>query len=399
MKNLLFLLVWVALVPGAFARNELCRESFLKSLKIGNVSSLPFSNVCDLRPEEVPAALRSTIAQLKDLNLGIARAFGAEPEAFFKDGIKLSIVALESGPISSVAGMMAVYPEWAGGPVEPAVYVHEIGHVLMYLDHVPALTALSRNTVINEAFPDLLSRTVMNRPGIDFIDPTLPACGRNLRPAKPSFSYSFRDLFGLHEAVDYQKCCESIPDEEKSPHFKSQCDSKKSYLTYLSTLREGPAFAADCVDRGKPPLGSYRPKRCPGHVFSSPLDHFLGGVEALSGKSKFELVVDSSRIVHRRGDFDCKEVKTGKVSRPTGSAVMSFSEVLRTMRGFVPGSLWPEFDRLWREANVDFATGLDDLEVRRMLEMRLSRYENVCLPGESLEGCEYVCAHVGTFTP
>lgn len=365
----------LATLPAAAAppaTNPYCRAHHLRSFVVDGVDSHPEPvDYCALPEESAPDAVRAALRQVVSLHREVAAAFGVAPAALFGNGLAIKLSGGAFGPVASYASStritQGVFPDWPRGepaarPLNEAIYLHELGHVISKdaSNGLPdAIHALAQTLLFEETFADSVALAVAGR--VISATPALPSCLVDLRIISGTQSYGAQaGYFDTHfSARRMWKCCDLLrSDAYRAPHSADFCGQ----LEEMEARSSLPRF-----DRGKfdPRTLHDANREWDPHQIGLPLNSFLQALAKGTGRTLpefyFPLFRDLPRLVAKTR-YTCSAPKLGNDVPPREIDVHTFADVFQALRASLNGAEQGLFDRLWAKHRMDLGMLLSETD-------------------------------------
>lgn len=351
-------------------------------------------NYCEDAAQKIPADVQRLIGKVSEIHRKIATLLGEIPSALFQTKVNLVIRANPLGSSQSGGNRSVVLigtdSKWKVDTFPSALYAHELMH---FLTENPGpyqyrLRGLRDHPFVLEAFPDLISTTVMGSPKIMLSELYFPRCLRELRNESPVHSlnapYSWYSYLASSEKA--VACCQSLSLAKEPNPVRIYCESiqaekvkkqseKSDFLkndgvralVLTSANRTKPFEATDCLAETR--TGLVYLNHCDVHQFGYPLVSFFFRLKERIGKS----LVPAFFTGLRKSENEVKSFECNYVARFYQSAVPALLE-LRSLAGafhFVRASLKPTerliYDDVWKEHGMDRLIEIDRLFISEAL--------------------------------
>lgn len=205
---------------------SLCAQGGIHSIRVHEgFTQVPPGDLC-LKPD-TPVS-RTLIGQFSDLNRKSAEALRLSlVEAIGPLGVKIEILPSAWGLLASDGGpgylKFGLPPNWAGTPISPTVYVHELGHLINFMQRDTSATSpLKRlakfpSSSWFEAIPDSLAYMVTGKASFALVPGEAqdadPCFLENLRPflALSTFDLPPKNfIYPLTRQFLLDACCSNV---------------------------------------------------------------------------------------------------------------------------------------------------------------------------------------------
>jgi hypothetical protein len=365
--TLLLTLPATAWASEPVAINPLCQDNLITSLNIRNVKAFQDGDYC-LKPlSKLPGKLAQIIRQAGALNRKAMAAAGIQKLGKDGKGFSLSIKGEQGGPFASTEDEMTVFPDWKGEPLEPIIYLHELGH-----DIVRGLTDFEPyqwHLPVTEPIADLFAIEALGATSGDvhFRDPTLPVCLDMSRILPMDSSRVMSDDLGYAGEIRKVTDCCTLHKAERAHnlHFDGVCAwIDKELLEMRKGLSNGsrdpmtalgpnhPIEVTDCLS-GNGDSG------CDSHHFGPWINGYLMELQKISGKSALLSIfaaVTGAKVP--QVSFDCHLQADAGYMIETRSG--SYTDVLKSLRESIPGHE-AELAAIEKKYQIELFMAMDDL--------------------------------------
>lgn len=249
--------------------------------------------------------------------------------------------------------LMGVPLDWNNDPINEAVYLHELGHVIVGLsgDKLPQSFKYLKNTsLFIETIADLISTSIKHT--IISPEPSLPACFLNFRTINDKTSYYLPEIFFTSESTRViLSCCQErlLANDSKFEALTKECagldaENRLAEINHRNVQKLSPNSAYD------------------NHMIGLPIQAFL---KSLSSELKMplkNLILTFLNQSVRKEDFeevDCQIIQENE-RREYTSKSLSMELLFASFKDSLSKDNQKVFDNLWNKYGMDMVNQISD---------------------------------------
>ena len=354
--------------------NPLCQRLGLGSLSFLEVDekwTIP-ENFCLLPEHQIPTQVLGLLHQIQRLHSKVASILKIPEEQLVSQPIQLCFYGNSLGPFASAAGqgslLMGIFSDWSGEPLNEAIYIHELGHILATSKNsslIPRDFAemADGGILLTETIADLIAYQVMGE--VSSYEPSLPLALQKPRVLDTTRSFSEPlEHFSDKRASAYflENCVKLESEKTHSPHSRILCEeilaasqSTSSHSKLLTEFSAELSLEYEFFLKGADP-----------HLIGLPINSFLLDLQLNTGLDVLSLFLSAMREANTKkaSPFICQIPKLAEWITPVIQDTYSLRDIFReflNQKEMLPylKETWPT---LWKKHEMDRGLQLMDVD-------------------------------------